>query len=162
MTRARFRLALVLVLATAVVALPLATAHAQRATLSPPRHRWMRPAKWIALGAAAGLAGYAVVRTNRANDAYDRLRETCAAEPARCALSGGAYLDAGTERLYAQAANDDRRAQRAIIGGQTLLFASATLFVLDLRDRGQADIPYPTGSASCAAIRCFRLARLAF
>jgi hypothetical protein len=122
----------------------------------------MRPAKWIALGAAAALAGYAVVRTSEANDAYERLRSACTAEPARCALSDGAYRDASTERLYRSAADDDRRAQRAIIGGQTLLFASATLFVLDLRDRGPADIPYPSGAASCATVRCFRVARLTF
>ena len=161
MTR-RLRHALMLCCALVVVALPLAGAHAQRATEGPPRRGWMRPAKWIALGAAAALAGYAVVQTNSANDAYERLRDTCTADPARCAIVGGAYRDAATERLYGSAANDDRRAQRAIIGGQTLLFASATLFVLDLRDRGPADIPYPTGAASCAAVRCVRLARLTF
>jgi hypothetical protein len=162
MTRARCRHVVLLCCALAALAVPLATAHAQRASDGPPRRGWIRPAKWIALGAAAALAGYAVVRTSEAHDAYARLRESCTSDPARCTLAGGVYRDAGTERLFRSAADDDRRAQRAIIGGQTLLFASATLFVLDLRDRGPADIPYPTGAASCASARCFRLARLTF
>ena len=162
MTRSGLRRTVVCVAMLASAALPTAAAHAQRATDGTARHGWMRPAKWIALGAAAALAGYAVVRTSEANDAYERLRDSCTTDPARCAVSGGAYRDAGTERLYRSAADDDRRAQRAIIGGQTLLFASATLFVLDLRDRGPADIPYPSGAASCATVRCFRLARLTF
>jgi hypothetical protein len=153
-----------LALGMLALTLALAPAHAwaQEGQGGRPRRGWMRPAKWLALGAAGGLAAYALTRTGRADDAYTALRRACAGGPAGCALDGGVYVDPEAERLYQRALAEDRRAQTAIIGGQTVLLGAAALFVLDLRDRDPADIPYPSPSRSCAAARCFLVARLTF
>jgi hypothetical protein len=162
MASARRGLALGLAAALCVGSLHAPALEAQAAGAGRPRHPWMRPAKWLALGTAAGLAGYALTRTSSADDAYAALRGSCTRAPAGCVVDGGRYADAAAEALYQQALRDDRRAQLAIIGGQTVLLAAAALFVLDLRDGGPADIPYPSPARSCAVARCFPIGRLAF
>ena len=123
----------------------------------------VRVAKWVFLAAAVGLGAYALSNTAAASEAYDELRDLCAAAPARCTLEGGRYQDAAAEALYQRSADADRRARVGIVGGQLTLLGSVALFVYDLRgrDADPENIPYPVpGGAS--ARRAAVGVRLAF
>ena len=125
----------------------------------------VRIAKWSLLGAAAGLAAYALEHSTAAERANDRLRSLCGAEPARCQLERGIYTDPDAEALFQRVTREDHLARVGIVGGQVALLGSVGLFVYDLRNgRGPGDIPYPS-AASRVAIPRPRVAvgvRLAF
>ena len=114
----------------------------------------VRIAKWSLLGAAAGLAAYALEHSTAAERANDRLRELCSAEPPRCQLNGGVYTDAGAEALFQRVTREDHLARVGIVGGQVALLGSVGLFVYDLRNgRGPGDIPYPSAASRAAPPR---------
>lgn len=112
----------------------------QHATWTP-----VRVAKWALLGAAAGLAAYALEHSTAAERTNDRLRALCTDEPERCQLRGGVYVDAFAEQLFLRTEREDHLARVGIVGGQVALLGSVGLFVYDLRNgRGPRDIPYPS------------------
>lgn len=138
----------------AAPALPAAL-HAQGA----PRHvddpcRAPRVLKWTLLAAAAGLGLWAYRESEQADDAYERLQHVCAADPTRCALSGGRYVDERAESLYRASNEGDRRARLGLLSGQATLLGSAAFFILDLRHGGPPDnIPYEPPPARSAVLR---------
>lgn len=125
----------------------------------------VRIAKWSLLGAAAGLAAYALEHSTAAERANDRLRELCSDQPPRCQLNGGVYTDPDAEALFQRVTREDHLARVGIVGGQVALLGSVGLFVYDLRNgRGPGDIPYPSAASRAASPRA-RLAmgiRVAF
>jgi hypothetical protein len=130
------------------LSLVVPTAEAQRPG-QPRVSGWtpVRVAKWALLGVAAGFGAYALNHSRQGDEAYAALRELCAREQSRCALSGGRYEDATAEALYDRASAEDGRARMGLLGGQITLLGSAGLFIYDLRNgRGPENIPYP-GSA---------------
>ena len=111
----------------------------------------VRVAKWALLGAAAGLAAYALDHSTAAERTDDRLRALCSAEPERCQVENGAYVDADAEALYQRVTRQDHLARVGIVGGQVALVGSVGLFVYDLRNgQGPRDIPYPSLAARSA------------
>lgn len=114
----------------------------------------VRVAKWSLLGAAAGLAAYALQHSTAAERANDRLRSLCTSEPERCQLDGGTYTDPGAESLFQRVTREDHLARVGIVGGQIALLGSVGLFVYDLRNgRGPRDIPYPSAASRVAPPR---------
>ncbi|MGH7664989.1 MAG: hypothetical protein ACRENI_11940 [Gemmatimonadaceae bacterium] len=118
-----------------------------RIPLPAPRREWstIGVAKWALLAAAVGLGAYALSSSARADDAYERLRDICAADSQRCEISGGRYLDERAESLYQLSQDRDRHARVGIFGGQAALLGSVGLFVYELRrsDPEPENIPYP-------------------
>ena len=114
----------------------------------------VRVAKWSLLGAAAGLAAYALEHSTAAERANDRLRALCSSEPERCQLDGGVYSDPDAEALFQRVTREDHHARIGIVGGQVALLGSVGLFVYDLRNgRGPGDIPYPSAASRVATPR---------
>lgn len=114
----------------------------------------VRVAKWSLLGAAAGLAAYALEHSTAAERANDRLRALCTAEPSRCQVEDGTYADPDAESLYQRVTREDHLARIGIVGGQVALLGSVGLFVYDLRNgRGPGDIPYPASASRVAPPR---------
>jgi hypothetical protein len=114
----------------------------------------VRIAKWSLLGAAAGLAAYALEHSTAAERANDRLRELCTEQPGRCQLDDGVYTDPDAEALFQRVSHEDHLARIGIVGGQVALLGSVGLFVYDLRNgRGPGDIPYPSAASRAAAPR---------
>ena len=111
----------------------------------------VRIAKWTLLAAAAGMAAYALDHSTAAAQTDDRLRALCTAEPERCQVENGAYVDAAAEALYQRVTREDHLARVGIVGGQVALIGSVGLFVYDLRNgQGPRDIPYPSLAARSA------------
>ena len=114
----------------------------------------IRIAKWSLLGAAAGLAAYALEHSTAAERANDRLRELCSDQPERCQLEGGVYADPDAEALFRRVTREDHHARIGIVGGQVALLGSVGLFVYDLRNgRGPGDIPFPSAASRAAPPR---------
>lgn len=108
----------------------------------------VRVAKWALLGAAAGLAAYALEHSTSAERTHDRLRTLCTLEPERCQVQGGVYVDSFAEELFQRTSREDHLARVGIVGGQVALLGSVGLFVYDLRNgQGPRDIPYPSLAA---------------
>ena len=114
----------------------------------------VRIAKWSLLGAAAGLAAYALEHSTAAERANDRLRALCSSEPERCQLEDGIYADPDAETLFRRITREDHLARVGIVGGQVALLGSVGLFVYDLRNgRGPGDIPFPSAASRVAPPR---------
>ena len=140
---------------TALVALLVLPSMAAAQTPRQPG-AWtpVRIAKWTLLGAAAGLAAYALEHSTAAERANDRLRSLCTAEPERCQLENGVYTDPDAETLFQRVTHEDHLARVGIVGGQVALLGSVGLFVYDLRNgRGPGDIPYPSAASRLAPPR---------
>ena len=123
----------------------------------------VRIAKWTLLVAAAGMAAYALDHSTAAERTDDRLRALCPAEPERCQVENGAYVDPDAESLYQRVTHEDHLARVGIVGGQVALLGSVGLFVYDLRNgEGPRDIPYPSagprGGVSARYVMGFRVA----
>lgn len=140
---------LILVALLVVPSLAFAQTPRQPSTWTP-----VRVAKWTLLGAAAGLAAYALEHSTAAERADARLRSLCSSEPDRCQVENGAYTDPGTEALYQRLTREDHLARIGIVGGQVALLGSVGLFVYDLRNgEGPRDIPYPSAASRAAPPR---------
>ena len=130
---------------------------AAQSTAGPQPQGWtvVRVLKWAMLGTAVGFGGYALVHSNRGNDAYTALRRVCDETPARCEITAaGRYAEPAIEGLFQRTRREDRRAQVGIVGGQATLFGSVGLFIYDLRHaRGPQNIPYPSGAAAAMRAR---------
>jgi hypothetical protein len=88
--------------------------------------------KWVLAAGAVGMNLLAARAHNRADEAFDRVRDICFETSSRCFLgSGGAYADPAIERLYQTSLNYDRRARRWLIAGETALLGAAALFVIE-------------------------------
>ncbi len=134
------RLLLVVCLAALLPTALVAQTPRQPGTWTP-----VRVAKWALLGAAAGLAAYALEHSTAAERTNDRLRALCTVEPERCQLRGGVYVDQFAEQLFQRTGREDQLARIGIVGGQVALLGSVGLFVYDLRNGpGPRDIPYPS------------------
>ena len=100
--------------------------------------------KWLLLAGSLGLNLGAANAHQDADRAYDALRTRCAADPARCEMSGGLYLDPDSETLYQESVRHDRRSRNYLIAGETALLGAAALFVWEFtRPRGRPEnIPF--------------------
>jgi hypothetical protein len=102
-------------------------------------------AKWPALAAAAGLTAAAIVRKDDADQIFNGLQEFCLADEANCRIGAdGTYVNPQAEVLYQETLQLDAQARRWMIGGQSFLFVSAGMFVIDLVWGGSKphNIPY--------------------
>jgi len=138
-----------LALSAVVAALAAEPLQAQGSSGGGARRGWtrVRVAKWALLGVAVGFGGYALSQSNRAERAYDSLRELCRSQPTSCELTSGNYSSVEAEYLYQTALFRDRRARVGIFGGQVALLGSVGLFIYDLgTPRGPVNIPYPGGA----------------
>lgn len=105
----------------------------------------LRIAKWTLAAAAAAAAGYGYYENRRADDRFERLEQTCVAEPERCdaTLPDGSYADAELEAEFQAIRAMDRRARTGLLAGQIGVAASVVLFIIDLRqDSAPENIPY--------------------
>ena len=92
--------------------------------------------KWLTGAAAIGFTVLGARQHAHSSDSWDLLLGVCQANNAACAVgSDGRYLDATAEYHYQRAIYFDRRARRRILAGQVALLATATMFIIDLRDR---------------------------
>ena len=88
--------------------------------------------KWVLAAGAVGMNLLAAQAHNRADDAFDTLRDTCFDDSVRCIIGPeGAYADRQMERLYQTTLQYDRRARHWLIAGETALLGAAALFVLE-------------------------------
>jgi hypothetical protein len=152
---------------TLVLVLLFAAATPALQAQGTPRHTvdgWRAPRvlKWTLLAASVGLGWWAYTESNRADDAYRDLRRLCDVDQARCTVTGGAYVDARAEALYARSNAGDRRARMGLLTGQATLLGSAAFFIVDLRHGGAPEnIPYdpPAAAPPPAKLRVgFRIA----
>jgi len=94
--------------------------------------------KWLTAGAAVGLTVMGAHEHSHSSRSWDLLLGLCRANNASCSVgSDGRYADATAEYHYQRALFFDQRANRRILGGQLALLATATMFILDLRDRAE-------------------------
>jgi hypothetical protein len=88
--------------------------------------------KWALAAGAVGMNLLAARAHDRADDAFDQLRNSCFEDSTLCFLNAdGAYADPAIEGLYQTSLSYDRRARRWLIGGVTALLGAAALFVLE-------------------------------
>ena len=88
--------------------------------------------KWVLAAGAVGMNLLAAQAHDRADDAFDTLRDTCFDDSIRCVIGpDGAYADRQMEGLYQTTLHYDRRARRWLIAGETALLGAAALFVLE-------------------------------
>lgn len=115
-----------LALALALALLLPTTAAAQK---SSPLIKY---GKWVLAAGAVGMNLLAAQAHDRADDAFDTLRNTCFDDSIRCIIGpDGAYADRQMEGLYQTTLHYDRRARRWLIAGETALLGAAALFVLE-------------------------------
>ena len=88
--------------------------------------------KWVLAAGAVGMNLLAAQAHDRADDAFDTLRDTCFDDSIRCIIGpDGAYADRQMEGLYQTTLHYDRRARSWLIAGETALLGAAALFVLE-------------------------------
>lgn len=107
--------------------------------------RWAGPAKWIALGGTAALAGLGFAAHGDAEEIFRRLVALCADSPDRCRRLNpdGSYQDAEAESLFQEVLARDGAARAYLVGSQVTLAATVAFFILDLKkDGGPRNIPY--------------------
>jgi len=89
--------------------------------------------KWPTLAAAVGFTAAAIVRKDAANRRYDQLQALCLEDSDSCrAGPSGAYVSPDAEALYQETVRLDHQARRWMIGGQSFLFVSGGMFLIDL------------------------------
>ena len=149
--RARTALA-VLLLTTAGTS--MTTAQAPAPNPSVPWYvttaKW---ARWPTLAAAVGLTAAAIIVKDRANETFDGLNLVCQANAANCLIGkDGTYVQPDAERLFQETLRLDAQARRWMIGGQSFLFVSGGLFLLDLvaGNRRPKNIPFSPVEAFAA------------
>lgn len=102
-------------------------------------------AKWITLGASAGLAAYGFDRNDAADELFRELETICESQPDRCfpLRADGTYADDELEAIFQEVRELDGRARIALIASQVGIAASVLLFILDLpEDDSPPDIPF--------------------
>ena len=88
--------------------------------------------KWVLAAGAVGMNLLAAQAHDRADDAFDALREACFDDSIRCIIGpDGTYADRQMEGFYQTSLRYDRRARRWLIAGETALLGAAALFVLE-------------------------------
>lgn len=106
---------------------------------------WVRPAKWVSLGTAAGLAALGFVLKEQADDRFERLRSLCNQDPVNCRDrdSDGSYSDPQLESLFQEVLDRDAQARLSLIASNVSFAASVAFFIIDFqRDDGPGNIPY--------------------
>lgn len=92
--------------------------------------------KWVLAAGALGMNYLASRDHDRADDNFNLLEQRCFNDNTACDLNtSGRYSDGTSEAFYQQSLHYDRRARRLLIGGETALLGSATIFVLELTRR---------------------------
>jgi hypothetical protein len=110
-------------------------------------------ARWPTLAAAVGLTAAAIIVKDRANETFDGLKLVCRANAANCLIGeDGTYVQPDAERLFQETLRLDAQARRWMIGGQSFLFVSGGLFLLDLvaGNRRPKNIPFSPVEAFAA------------
>ena len=99
--------------------------------------------KWMTAAGAAGFTYLASREHSHSRDHWNDLLTICHSAQDACNTgSDGRYLRADAEQLYQTSRRFDRRANRWLLGAQASLFATAVLFILDLRTgSGPDNIP---------------------
>jgi hypothetical protein len=116
----------VLALALALALLAPTVAAAQKS--SP----FIKYGKWVLAAGAVGMNLLAAQSHDRADDAFDALRDACFDDSVRCIIGpDGAYADRQMEALYQTTLRYDRRTRHWLIAGETALLGAAALFVLE-------------------------------
>ena len=89
--------------------------------------------KWVLAAGAVGMNLLAAQAHDRADEAFDRVRDVCfGGDSSRCFVGpDGAYIDPAIEGLYQTSLSYDRRARRWLIAGETALLGAAALFVIE-------------------------------
>jgi hypothetical protein len=88
--------------------------------------------KWVLAAGAVGMNLLAAQNHDRADDAFDALRDACFDDSIRCIIGpDGAYADRQMEGLYQTTLRYDRRARHWLIAGETALLGAAALFVIE-------------------------------
>ena len=88
--------------------------------------------KWVLAAGAVGMNLLAARAHDRADEAFDRVRDLCFETSSRCFLGNdGTYADPAIERLYQTSLSYDSRARRWLIAGETALLGAAALFVIE-------------------------------
>lgn len=139
----------VLLAVGALAAARAGPALAQEQPRTPDASPWfVSAAKWVrwpTLAAAVGFTVVAITRKADADEYYDQLEMFCGDQPDECTIgTGGGYVNAQAEALYQETLRLDRQARAWMIGGQSFLFVSGALFLIDLvagSDRPE-NIPY--------------------
>jgi hypothetical protein len=100
--------------------------------LAQDRGPLVRYGKWVLAAGAVGMNLLAARAHNRADDAFDALKDACFENSFRCIIGpDGTYADRQIEGLYQRSLHYDRRARRWLIGGEAALLGAAALFVLE-------------------------------
>jgi hypothetical protein len=126
-----------------LLALAFATPAAAQGPLraSPPVVKY---GKWIAFGGAVAFGLLAQSEHHTADAAFQDLTDYCLDDFTRCDLGpNGHYLDPASERFYQTSLSHDRRAERWLLGGETLFLGATAGLLWELtRPRGlPANIP---------------------
>jgi len=93
----------------------------------------VRYGKWALAAGAIGMNLLAAQAHNRADEAFDGIKETCFLNERRCDLRpDGRYADREIEGLYQSSLHYDRSARRWLIAGESALIGAAALFVWEM------------------------------
>ena len=121
----------------------------QGTTIAPAPHSWTRGVvhygKWATAASAIGFTVLAGQEHSAANRRWQQLLNLCRRDNQACTQRpDGIYVDDTAESLYQETVYYDHRARRRLLVGQVSLLASATLFILDLRNQGDGppNIPF--------------------
>jgi hypothetical protein len=115
---------------SAILALTIALTTPAAAQESGPLVRY---GKWALAAGAIGMNLLAAQAHDRADEAFDGIKEACFPQTSRCDLGpDGRYADRGIEELYQSSLHYDRSARRWLIAGETALVGAAALFVWEM------------------------------
>lgn len=106
--------------------------------------RLLGVAKWVSLTGTVVAASYGFSVNARADEKFEGIEAACELDPERCLVreQDGSFTDTELEAMYQDVLSLDDRARVALIASQAGLVATAILFILDLRDRIPADVPF--------------------
>src|SRR5262245_64982302 len=94
---------------------------------------YVKYGKFILLGLSAGMSIKAANTHDKADEAYDDLKQLCFTDPASCTRGDdGKYEDPAAEDLYQTSLHYDDQARAWLFGGEATLLGSAALFVWEL------------------------------
>jgi hypothetical protein len=152
----------------ALVALGMMPLAAQQAAPRPPAGGASRPlvhwGKWATAAGAIALTAMGAREHHYSDVEWNQLLDICRNNNSDCMVgAGGRYLNANAELLYQASLQFDRRARRWLLGAQATAFATAALFIADLRHHsdGPENIPFhpvsldlsPTRSGATLSVR---------